>query len=151
MRVHDSSERGFSLGELTAVGVGETEDDEEAVLVNGMMTPSFPSIGKTMAGVPLQNPKCNKLPDWLYIHVAANTTLAPRANGNVRGKSKKATEARHEMTMLKLVANPLRMLSAYLITNAVMRPPKTWMKTVDQAQAPKLWNRSNPCSCFERS
>ena len=133
-----------------AVGVVETEDDEDVVLVMVIITSSFPSFGKTIVG-DLQDSRCSTFPDWLYIHVAANTTLTPSVKVKVGGKSKRATEARHEMTMLKLVAKPLRMLSAYLITRAAMRPPKTWMKTVDHAHPPKLWNRSNLCSLLEGS
>ena len=105
------------------MGVGET-DEKDAVLVRGVITSSFPSSGKTIVGG-LQSPGWGAFPDWLYIHVAANTTVAPSAKVKVSGKSKRATEARNEMTMLKLVAKPLRILSAYLITSAVMRPPKT--------------------------
>ena len=133
------------------VGVGETEDDKDMAPARGIITWSLSSFGRTMVGGLLQNATCSTLPDWLYIHVAASTTLAPRVKEKVSGKSKRATEARQEMTMLKLVAKPLRMLSAYLITRAVMRPPKTWMKTVDHAHAPKLWKRSSPCWFLERS
>ena len=107
------------------MGVVETEDDAENDLVSGTITSSLSGAGEMIVGDLLQNQMCNALPDWLYIHVAANTTLAPSAKVNVRGKLKKTTEARHEMTMLKLVAKPLRMLSAYLMTIAVTRPPKT--------------------------
>lgn len=49
----------------------------------------------------------------------------PRTKVNVIWKSKRATEARNEMTILREVANPLSMLSEYLITMAVTSPPKT--------------------------
>ena len=75
---------------------------------------------------------------WLYIQVATRTTVEPRMNETVIWKLKSATEARKEMTMLKLVAKPLRMLSAYLITRAVRRPPRTWTRTVAHAQTPKF-------------
>lgn len=45
------------------------------------------------------------------------------------------------MTILKLVANPLRILSAYLMTMAVKRPPATCMNTVAQAQTVKFAKR----------
>lgn len=62
---------------------------------------------------------------WLYIQVATRTTVEPRMKVTVIWKLNSATEARNEITMLKLVAKPLRMLSAYLITRAVRRPPRT--------------------------
>lgn len=78
---------------------------------------------------------------WLYIQVAFNTTAEPIINGQVMRKSNSATEARKEMTMLKLVAKPLRILSEYLMTIAVTKPPSTWTSTVAQAHNPKLLNR----------
>jgi hypothetical protein len=57
-------------------------------------------------------------------------------------KSKSATEARKERTMERLVAKPLRILSEYFITTAVIRPPNTWIATVAHAHPPKLRNRS---------
>jgi len=66
------------------------------------------------------------------------TITDPRIKVNVIWKSKSATDARNDITMLKLVAKPLRMLSEYLMTIAVSRPPSTWMATVAQAQAPKF-------------
>lgn len=62
---------------------------------------------------------------WLYIHVATRTTEDPRMNVSVIWKLNRATEARNEMTMLREVAKPFRMLSAYLMTNAVNSPPRT--------------------------
>jgi len=44
---HDSRERDFSLGELTAVGVAETEDDTDMVLVKGIIISSFPNFTRT--------------------------------------------------------------------------------------------------------
>jgi len=44
---YDSSERDFSLGELTAVGVAETEDDTDMVLVKGIIISSFPNFTRT--------------------------------------------------------------------------------------------------------
>lgn len=55
-------------------------------------------------------------------------------------KSKSATEARKERMMEREVAKPLRMLSEYLITTAVINPPNTCTATVAQAQIPKLAN-----------
>lgn len=78
---------------------------------------------------------------WLYIQVAFSTTTDPMMKGHVMRKSKSATEAKNEMTMLKLVANPLRMLSEYLMTIAVTKPPRTWTSTVAQAHKPKWLNR----------
>jgi len=40
-------------------------------------------------------------------------------------KLKRMTDARKDRMMERLVAKPLRILSEYLITIAVMRPPKT--------------------------
>ena len=62
---------------------------------------------------------------WLYSQVAARTTADPRTKEKVSWRSNRVTEARNEMTMDREVANPLRMLSAYLITNAVNSPPMT--------------------------
>jgi len=47
-----------------------------------------------------------------------------RKDGVMR-KLKRITDARKERMMERLVAKPLRMLSEYLITTAVTRPPKT--------------------------
>jgi hypothetical protein len=80
---------------------------------------------------------------WLYIQVATKTMLDPRTNVMVSGKLNNETEARQEIIMLKLVANPFKMLSAYLITSAVIKPPKTCIATVAHAQPPKLWKRSS--------
>lgn len=66
-----------------------------------------------------------ELSGWLYNQVATRTTVEPRMNVSVIWKLNSATEARKEITMERLVANPLRMLSAYLMTNAVSRPPNT--------------------------
>jgi len=66
------------------------------------------------------------------------TMTDPRMNVNVIWKSKSATDTRNDITILRLVAKPLRMLSEYLMTMAVSRPPRTWIATVAQAQAPKF-------------
>lgn len=55
-------------------------------------------------------------------------------------KSNSATEARKDITILRLVAKPLRILSEYLMTIAVIKPPKTCIATVAHAQPPKLSN-----------
>ena len=78
---------------------------------------------------------------WLYIQVATRTTRAPRMKLTVIWKWKRATEARKEMTMLRLVAKPFRILSAYLMTRAVSKPPKTWVRTVAHAHTPKFSKR----------
>ena len=78
---------------------------------------------------------------WLYKKVATSTTVEPRMKVNVIWRLKSATDARKEMTMLKLVAKPLRILSAYLMTMAVKSPPATWMNTVAQAQTVKFAKR----------
>lgn len=78
---------------------------------------------------------------WLYSHVAMSTITEPRTKVMDILKSKRATDARNEMTMLRLVANPFRMLSEYLMTMAVTNPPNTWTNTVAHAHAPKSWNR----------
>jgi hypothetical protein len=74
---------------------------------------------------------------WLYIQVALNTVDAPMMNDGVMLKSNSATEARKERTIEREVANPFRMLSEYLMTMAVIRPPRTWIATVAQAHPPK--------------
>lgn len=80
---------------------------------------------------------------WLYNHVALSTMAEPNTKVNVMRKSNSATDARKEMTMLKLVAKPLRMLSEYFMTIAVTKPPKTWTLTVAQAQGPKSWKNAD--------
>jgi len=77
---------------------------------------------------------------WLYRHVAVRTTVDPRMKVKDIWKSKSATDARKDITMLRLVAKPLRMLSEYLMTIAVIKPPKTCIATVPHAQPPKLSN-----------
>jgi hypothetical protein len=62
-------------------------------------------------------------------------------NEAVIWKWKSPTEARKDITIDKDVAKPFMMLSAYLITRAVMRPPRTWVSTVAQAHGVKLANR----------
>ena len=62
-------------------------------------------------------------------------------NEAVIRKSKSPTEARKEMTMESEVAKPFMILSAYLITRAVMSPPRTCVRTVAQAHGVKLANR----------
>lgn len=79
---------------------------------------------------------------WLYIQVALNTVDAPIMNDGVMLKSNSATEAKKERTIEREVANPFRMLSEYLMTMAVIRPPRTWMATVAQAHPPKWRNKS---------
>jgi hypothetical protein len=56
-------------------------------------------------------------------------------------KWKRPTEARKDITIDNDVAKPFMMLSAYLITRAVISPPKTWVSTVAQAHGVKLANR----------
>jgi hypothetical protein len=73
--------------------------------------------------------------------VAARTTLAPTINEAVIRKSKSPTETRKEMTIESDVAKPFMILSAYLITRAVMSPPRTCVRTVAQAHGVKLANR----------
>jgi hypothetical protein len=79
---------------------------------------------------------------WLYNHVAPSTIELPSTKAGVIGYANKPTLARNEMTMLSEVANPLRMLSEYLMTRAVMSPPTTWVRTVPHAQALKFLNGS---------
>ncbi|KDN51711.1 hypothetical protein RSAG8_00258, partial [Rhizoctonia solani AG-8 WAC10335] len=62
---------------------------------------------------------------WLYIHVAASTVELPTTNARVIRKSNSATLARKLITMDKLVAKPFMMLSEYLMTMAVIKPPNT--------------------------
>lgn len=79
---------------------------------------------------------------WLYIQVALNTVVAPIIKDGVMLKSNSATEAKNDRTIDREVAKPFRMLSEYLMTIAVTRPPRTWMATVAQAHAPKWRNKS---------
>lgn len=62
---------------------------------------------------------------WLYIHVATKTVVEPIMKDGVMRKSNNMTDARDEMMMERLVANPFRMLSEYLMTTAVINPPNT--------------------------
>lgn len=84
---------------------------------------------------------------WLYIHVATKTVDEPIMNDGVMRKSNSATDARKDRMMERLVANPFRMLSEYLMTTAVMSPPKTWIATVAHAHRPKLRKRSRKKPC----
>lgn len=77
---------------------------------------------------------------WLYSHVAASTIVDPKRKVKDIWKSNNATDTRNEITILRLVAKPLRILSEYLMTMAVTKPPKTWIATVAHAQPPKLSN-----------
>ena len=79
---------------------------------------------------------------WLYIHVALNTVDAPIINDDVILKSNRATELRSHRTIDREVANPFRMLSEYVTTIAVTRPPITWIAMVAQAHALKWRNKS---------
>ena len=56
-------------------------------------------------------------------------------------KWKRITDARKDRIMERLVAKPLRILSEYLITTAVISPPKTWIETVAHAQPPKFLSK----------
>ena len=51
---------------------------------------------------------------WLYIQVATSTVVDPMTNEGVIWNPNRATEARKDNTMDKLVAKPLRMLSEYI-------------------------------------
>jgi hypothetical protein len=73
--------------------------------------------------------------------VAASTTLEPTTNEAVIRKSNNPTETRKEMTIESDVAKPFMILSAYLITRAVISPPRTCVRTVAQAHGVKLANR----------
>jgi hypothetical protein len=108
------------IGSLEARGEpGNDADFPDCLVVNG----SFPA-------------------GWLYIHVATKTVDEPMMNVGVIRKSNSATDARNDKIIERLVANPFRMLSEYLMTTAVMSPPKTWMATVAHAQPPKFRKRS---------
>jgi hypothetical protein len=61
----------------------------------------------------------------LYNHVAISTVEEPMRNEGVILKLNRITDARNDRMMERLVAKPLRILSEYLITTAVMSPPKT--------------------------
>lgn len=74
-------------------------------------------------------------------HVVARTMLNPTTNGTVMLKSNRAMEARNEMMVLKLVAKPFMMLSAYLMTTGV-----TNLHEIAQAHPAKFLNKfqNNP-------
>jgi hypothetical protein len=55
-------------------------------------------------------------------------------------KWKSPTEARNDITIDRDVAKPFMMLSEYLITRAVISPPRTWVMTVAQAHGVKFAN-----------
>lgn len=78
----------------------------------------------------------------LYNHVATRTMLDPITNSGVMRKLNSMTEARKERMIERLVAKPFRMLSEYLMTRAVTRPPNTCIPTVPHAHHPKFLNRS---------
>jgi len=65
------------------------------------------------------------LSGMLYVAVATSTVEAPTMKVGVIWKLNNTTPARKEMTILRLVAKPLRILSEYLMTMAVMSPPNT--------------------------
>jgi len=65
------------------------------------------------------------LSGMLYVAVAASTVEAPIIKVGVIRKLNNTTLARKEMTILRLVAKPLRILSEYLMTMAVISPPNT--------------------------
>ena len=64
------------------------------------------------------------LAGWLYIYVAVKTVVLPTKNYGVNLKSNSATDARNDKMIARLVAKPLRMLCEYLMTTAVIKPPK---------------------------
>ena len=64
--------------------------------------------------------------------------LLPTKKLMLNEKSNNATLATLEMIILKLVAKPLRILSEYLITTAVINPPNTCVMTVAHAHGPKF-------------
>lgn len=74
--------------------------------------------------------------------MAAKTVVLPTKNDGVNLKSNSTTEARNDKMMARLVAKPFRMLSEYLMTTAVIKPPKVWMATVPQAHPPKFLIKS---------
>ena len=97
--------------------------------------------------------------------------LQPTRKGSVTGNWKSITPAAKEMMMDSDVAKPVRqdfsqyparqgeslpfaMLSLYLITRAVTRPPKTWHRTVAMAHPPKFpkshVGASEPAVCVVR-
>src|ERR1700722_13478219 len=78
---------------------------------------------------------------WLYSQVATRTMNDPRRKVNVMEKLNRATDARKEKTMLRLVAKPFRMFPEYLMTIAVTSPPTTCVTTVAHAHRPKLSKR----------
>merc|ERR1712146_400345 len=64
-----------------------------------------------------------------YIAVADMTRPTPTRNVNVGTKSRNTNEKRPLTTIAIAVANPFKMLSAYLMTAATMRPPAAWTNT----------------------
>jgi len=107
--------RGFELangGVTNRIGGGDNVEREDMVVGNSFSLRSFERMLGARDG-------------WLYSQVATMTTTEPRTKVKVNLKSKRKTEARKERTMLRLVAKPLIMLSEYLMTIAVSRPPET--------------------------
>lgn len=80
--------------------------------VNDLLLPEVRMVGSLGVG-------------WLYMAVAASTVEAPMRKEGVTWKSKSTTDERNERMMEMDVAKPLRMLSEYLMTTAVTRPPNT--------------------------
>ncbi len=123
----------------------DAEENARGRSVSGTRTTTFPCHFsfqlRTSMETFLAVTRPARLGCWLYNHVALSTIAEPRTNVKVILKSNRATEARNEMTMLNEVANPLRILSEYLMTKAVTKPPTTWIETVAQAQGPKLLKR----------
>ena len=117
---------------VRAVGRITGEDD---FLSNCPRIGASDSTGEPGQGVPALLPvallttltrRVGSLPaGWLYNHVATSTVDEPMTNDRVMLKLKRITDARKDRMMERLVAKPLRILSEYLITIAVMSPPKT--------------------------
>ena len=67
-----------------------------------------------------------------YMKTAKMTKTAPIANKLERGDPRKYMETREVRRMDVDVANPLRMLSANLMTSATRIPPKAWRTMTTQ-------------------
>lgn len=74
----------------------------------------------------------------LHSQVDPTTRQVPSTKLGVTVKLKRITPAIKLKTMANDVANPLMILSEYLMTRAVTKPPSTCVKTTAQAQTPKL-------------
>jgi hypothetical protein len=70
------------------------------------------------------------------------TKVAPMLKLKLGRKSNNIALTKQEKMILKLVAKTLRTLSAYLTTNATIKPPAAW--TITTVQTQKLYPIKKP-------